>query len=145
MGLFNFFKKEPEKTFQSNIGIFKLVKGKSSKRIWLNNQNLILFSVNGNENNPDLNHINFLDSYSTELDKIDDKITTKFINLLKEAELESDFNHWKERFKINAITTFIIERENKFLEISFQDLKSPFYHFNLTVENENLTDFSIDS
>ncbi|MFC7346287.1 hypothetical protein ACFQO9_06065 [Chryseobacterium zhengzhouense] len=145
MGLFNFFKKEPEKTFQSNIGIFKLVKGKSAKRIWLNNEDSILFSVRGNENSPDLNHINFLENYSVELEKIDDKITKKFIDLFKEAELDIDFNHWKERFKINTITTFVIESENKFWEISFEDLKSPFYHFNLTVENEKLTDFSIDS
>ncbi|WP_312075571.1 hypothetical protein [Chryseobacterium sp.] len=145
MGLFNFFKKEPEKTFQSNIGIFKLVKGKSAQRIWLNKEDSILFSVTGNENNPDLDHINFLENHSVELEKIDDKITKKFIDLFKEAELDINFKHWKERFKINTITTFVIEPENNFWEISFEDLKSPFYHFNLTVENGSLTDFSIDS
>ena len=145
MGLFDFFKKEPEKTFQTKLGIFKLNKTKSSTKIWTNNLNPIFYSARGNELTPDTNSINFLENINSELEILNEKFTNKFLSLFKEADLEIDFKNWTEKYKIIAINVISAENENRIWELTFQELESPFYHFTTTIENKNLSDFAIDS
>ncbi len=145
MGLFNLFKKEPEKIFQTEIGIFKLNNVKSSNKIWVNNENPILCTVHGNESNPNFNSIKFLNNINSELEALNETITDKFLALFKEADLDIDFKNWKEKYKIIGINIINVENGNKTWELTFQELQSPYYHFTTLVENQNLSDFTFDS
>ena len=146
MGLFsNLFKAKPKKIVETQLGSFILTYSKGEKNIWLNNKSQISLSVRGTENEPDIIHLNFLKHINSEIQKLDEKITTRFRQEFKEADLESDFLSWKQRFKIVAVQVMLIFQEEAYWNITFEDLKEPYAHFTLFIEGQKTTDFSIDT
>lgn len=146
MSLFSkLFNTKPQRTFETPSGTFHLSYSQGKKNLWTANQGELLLTVNGTEFEPDSGQVKFLESVKYEIKKIDEKITKKFIGEFKEAGLSADITNWQERFKIVAVEAMVIFENEKFWNITFEDLKSPYAHFTLFIEGEKLTDFSMDT
>lgn len=146
MGLFsNIFKPKPKKIVETQLGSFTLTYSKGNKNIWINNKSGLLMSVRGTANEPDAAQLAFLENIDSEIQKLDEKITKRFLREFKEADLESDFITLKERFKIVAAEIMLIFQQESFWNITFEDLNEPYAHFTLYIEGLKTTDFSIDT
>lgn len=146
MGLFsNIFKTKEKRVVETQLGTFTLVYSKRNKNTWSKSSNDITLSIQGTETEPDRAQLKFLESINDEIQKIDPKITKRFIQLFKEADLNVDFTTWRERFKMAAIDVMLIFEGEGYWNITFEDLKEPFTQFTLYIEGQRLTDFSIDT
>jgi hypothetical protein len=146
MGLFsNIFKSKPKKIAETRLGSFTLMYCRKGKNIWSNTNSEVLMSVRGSENEPDNEQLNFLENIYSEIQKLDETITKRFIREFKDADIETNFSNWKERFKIVASEVMLIFQEETYWNITFEDLKEPYAHFTLYIEGQKTTDFSIDT
>jgi hypothetical protein len=146
MGLFsNIFKSKPKKGVETRVGFFTLTYSKGNKNVWRNSNSERSMSVRGTEFEPDKAQLIFLESLDAEILKLDQKLTERFIYEFKEADLETNFRNWRERFKIIAVEVMLIFQGENYWNITFEDLKEPYAHFTLFMEGHKTTDFSIDT
>jgi hypothetical protein len=146
MGLFSsIFGTNTKTTFDTQLGLFVLVFSKRNKNIWKLNSNGLVISVRGTDKEPDEIQIRFLENLSEEVQKIDDKITSRFTKEFADADLEGTFTNWKQRFKIVAIEIMATIQDQTYWNITFEDLEEPFAQFTLYIEGLDITDFSIDT
>lgn len=147
MGLFsNIFKSIPKKTFASEkLGNFKLVYSKRNKHLWTNDNSEIPLTVKGTEEYPNDEQISFLTNFKEEVFKLSEGITKKFKSEFREADINTSFKNWEERFKIVGASVMLIFENETYWNITFEDLEEPYTHFTLFIEGEKLTDFSIDT
>lgn len=146
MGLLsNLFKLKPKPTYETVLGLFTLVHSRRDRNIWNNNSGEVLLSVRGSTTEPDANQLKFLNEWQTEIYKLNDRITKRFIKEFKEADLTIAFSHWSNKFKIVAVDVMLIFEQEAYWNITFEELEKPFAHFTLFIEGKNLTDFSIDT
>lgn len=137
-------KKNP--IFENNIGAFELVYSKHNKNFWSINDHNFEKTIRGTKNEPFLEHINFLKTVDSEIEMLSRNITNKFIKEFKEAKLDVDFDVWSKRFLLVSLDVMLITDEEICWNITFEDKKSPFYHFTVFIENGQIeNDFSIDS
>lgn len=142
----NIFKSKPKKTFETkDLGVFTLVYSKKNKNLWSNNNSDCLLTTRGSQDEPDKEHLNFFKSVNTVVDNLSPKITQRFLEEFKEADLDADFVDWKTRFKMVAMEIMVLFEGEAYWNITFEDLKKPFAHFTLYIEGQKLTDFSIDT
>ncbi|HTH31416.1 MAG TPA: hypothetical protein VL946_08695 [Lacibacter sp.] len=146
MALFsNLFKSKPKATFDTPLGLFTLVYSKGNRNTWNNKSGEILLSVRGSATQPDADQLKFVQEWQTELLKLDNRITKRFVTEFEEAGLSIDFTHWSNKFKIVAIEIMLIFEREIYWNITFEETKESFAHFTLFIEGEKLTDFSIDT
>lgn len=146
MGLLSyFFKSKPKPTYDTSIGEFTLIYSSKFKNTWSNNSDDILLSVQGSTVEPDAAQIRFLANWQAELNRLDERITARFIREFKEADLAIDFTHWSNKFKIVAVYVMLLVEQDSYWNITFEAINEPFTHFTLFIEGEKLTDFSIDT
>jgi len=146
MGLFSsLFKPRPKAACETPIGLFTLTYSKGNNNLWSTNSGEVLLSVKGSATQPDVNQLKFLETYQAEIDKLDARITRRFIDEFEEAGIPADFIAWNERFKIVAIEVMLLFNHEAYWNITFEELKTPYTHFTLYIEGERLTDFSIDT
>lgn len=141
----NIFKPKRKIIVETQLGDFALTYSRGDKNIWTNNTGEFLISVRGTDIEPGKEQLGFLEKVDAEIQKLDEKITKRFIKEFTEAGLKTNFKHWKERFKIVATEVMIIFQEEAFWNITFEDLKEPYAHFTLYIEGLKTTDFSIDT
>jgi hypothetical protein len=145
MGIFsNLFKSKPKATYNTPFGLFTLIYNKRNKNTWSNNRSEVLLSVRGSTIEPDTNQLQFLENWQTEINKLNDRITKRFMREFKDADLPVDFTHWSDKFKIVAVEVMLIFEQEAYWNVTFEELKAPFSHFTLFIEGEKLTDFSIN-
>jgi hypothetical protein len=146
MGLFsNLFKSKSRLVLSTPLGNFTLVYSKRNRNIWTHNNGKFLLSIRGTDNEPDKEQLNFLANVDAEILKLDKKITDRFIAEFRETDLETDFTDWKQRFKVTAVGVMMIFQGEAYWNITFEDSKEPYAHFNLFIEGQKTTDFSIDT
>lgn len=146
MGIFsNLFKPKTKIVAETALGNFELTYSKRDRNIWTNNKGEFLMSIRGTDKEPDKAQLSFLTNVNVEIQKLDEKITKRFIKEFKEADLETNFTDWKERFKIVATEIMMIFQEEAYWNITFEDLQEPYAHFTLYIEGTRTTDFSIDT
>lgn len=145
MNLFSFFKPKPKMVVETKLGMFTLNYSKKGRNIWGGSTHGIPIYVSGTESQPDIAQINFLENLEAEIEKIDTAISKKFISEFKEAEVEINITKWQERFKLASAEVMLIFEKKAYWNITFEDTNEPYAHFNLFIEGEKLTDFSIDT
>ena len=146
MGIFsNLFKSKPKPVYNTALGLFTFTYSKGNKNTWSNNNSEILLSVRGSKTEPDENQLKFLENWESEINKLNERVSKRFVREFKEADLPIDFSQWTDKFKIVALDVMLIFEQEAYWNITFEQLKEPFYHFTLFIEGEKLTDFSIDS
>ena len=146
MGLFSrIFKSKQQKTVETQLGPFTLVYSKNGNNIWSNSSSELSLSVQGSDSEPASEQLDFLNNIQLEIANLSDRITKRFIDEFNEAEQEIDFRNWNERFKMVGIDVTMIFQGERFWNITFQDMKTPYAHFTLFIEGQKLTDFSIDT
>ena len=145
MGLFSFtHKPEPERVVETPLGPFTLAYSKDNRNIWTNRTGRLAMSVRGTESRPDAAQLEFLENIDAVIANVDGKISHKFIEEFKEADMEVDFSRWQERFKLEAVQVLHVHGDEAHWNITFEDLKEPYAQFTFTVEGDNLTDFYVD-
>lgn len=104
MRLFGFFKSKEKKTFDTDFGIFKLIQ----ENFWLcENEHLkIFYYVNGDNEKPHQDEIEFLKKIDKEIERLDNDINIKLMALYRELDLPIYFNHWRERLRIYSYQIF---------------------------------------
>jgi hypothetical protein len=146
MGFFsNLFKSKSRLVVSTPLGNFTLAYSKRNRNTWTNNDGKFLLSIRGTGNEPDKEQLNFLANVDVEIQKLDKKITNRFIAEFREAGLETDFTDWKQRFRVVAVGVMMIFQGEAYWNITFEDLKEPHAHFTLFIEGQKTTDFSIDT
>jgi hypothetical protein len=146
MGFFsNFFKPKSRLIVPTPLGNFTLIYSKRNKNTWTNNTSKFLLSLRGTTIEPDKEQLSFLANMDAEIQKLDKKITKRFIAEFREADLETDFLDWQQRFRIVAVEVVMIFQGEAYWNISFEDLKEPNMQFTLFIEGQKTTDFSIDT
>jgi hypothetical protein len=109
MGFFsNFFKSKSRLVVSTPLGNFTLAYSKRNRNIWTNNNGKFLLSIRGTDNEPNKEQLNFLANVDAEIQKLDKKITNRFIAEFREADLETGFTDWKQRFQIEAVGVMMI-------------------------------------
>jgi hypothetical protein len=145
MGLFSFkHKPEPERVVETPLGPFTLAYSKDNRNIWTNRTGRLAMSVRGTEFQPDRAQLKFLENIDKEILNLNERISNKFIEEFKEADMEADFSKWQERFKLEAVQVLHVHGDEAHWNITFEDLKEPYAQFTFTVEGDNLTDFYVD-
>ena len=146
MGFFsNLFKSKSRLVVSTPLGSFTLAYSKRNRNTWTNNNGKFLLSIRGTDNKPDEEQLNFLSNMDEEIQKLDKKITHRFLEEFREADLETNFMDWKQRFRIVAVGVMTIFQGEAYWNITFEDLKEPHAHFTLFIEGQKTTDFSIDT
>ena len=147
MGFFSqwFKPKLTKEVFVDDPGSFKLVYSKKKRNIWTTELKGIHVSVMGSEEAPNKPQTEFLKNMEAEIKALDTVIGKKFKSIFKEAEMPADFNHWSERFKLNAVEVMMIHGGEAYWNLAFDDLKSPYPIFTLFFEGPKATDFSMDT
>lgn len=141
----NLFKSKPKAVYNTALGLFTLIYSKGNKNTWSINNSEILLSVRGSNIMPDEIQLKFLEDWESEIIKLNVKINKRFVREFKDADLPIDFINWTDKFKIVALDVMLIFEQEAYWNITFEQLKEPFYHFILFIEGEKLTDFSIDT
>lgn len=106
MRLFSLFKAKTKNTFNTDFGVFELIQ----ENFWLcEDKNLkICYYVNGDNEKPFQNEIEFLKKLDKEIERLDDDINTKIIALYRELNLPIYFNYWRERLRIDSYQVFTL-------------------------------------
>ena len=145
MGLFSFkHKPEPERVVETPVGPFTLAYSKDNRNIWTNRTGRLAMSVRGTEFQPDRAQLEFLENIDAVIANVEEKISNKFIDEFKEADMEVDFSKWQERFKLEAVQVLHVHGDEAHWNITFEDIKEPYAQFTLTIEGEKVTDFYVD-
>ena len=137
-------KPEPERVVETPLGPFTLAYSKDNRNIWTNRTGRLAMSVRGTESRPDAAQLEFLENIDAVIANVDGKISHKFIEEFKEADMEVDFSRWQERFKLVGVQVTQMLNNEAHWTITFEDLKEPYAQFTFTVEGDNLTDFYVD-
>lgn len=146
MGLFsNLFKRKVSKVIETQLGLFTLLHTGKDKSTWSNNDTVYAVAVRGTEDGPYPDQLKFLENIKREIQQLREQITKKFWEEFREADIEIDFTNWEERFKMVALDVIAITAAGACWSITFEDLKQPYAHFNLFIEGQQLTGFSIDT
>jgi len=146
MGLFSkIFNSKQQKVVETQLGSFTLVYSKKDNNIWSNSNSELSLSVRGTNAEPALDQLDFLNNIDLKIANLSEGITNRFMDEFNEADQEIDFKNWQERFRMLSVDVMIIFQGECHWSITFQDRKTPFAHFNLFIEGQKLTDFSIDT
>ena len=145
MGLFSKFLKSTKAVVETESGVFTLVYSKGGKNIWSNSSTELTKSVKGTTSEPDIVQLAFIKNTDHEVEQLSEKLTHFFIAQFKEADVEANFSTWQERFKLISVDVEDIVNAQTYWTISFEDRLTPYAHFNLHLEGQEIKDMSMDT
>jgi hypothetical protein len=139
------FGSRPEQTFNTDLGVFRLVHSKKDIHTWSCISNELSYACQGTTSEPDPEQLAFLKNATREISSLNPALTRKFRDELKEAELPAEFSTWEERFSLVGLEVMLISNGIPYWNVTFEDKKSPHAHFNLYMKGEEISDMSIDT